>query len=158
MANRIDEALGPSVTPEFAEIVGFNRLASNEKPRTKAAGAQASSAAPATAAPKVAPEAPPIDPKIWRDTLATVDTTVSILADLPSVGNEGGIERKNLDQIADSMLPLVQFYSSKQATVATLWIVASLSMLSYTTVKVQQWRLRKVEKEREADDGRKAKR
>lgn len=76
-------------------------------------------------------EAAPLDPKIWRTTIAQADRIISaILA--------GGVPSEPadvLDPIADGVYPLVRYYSQRAPSVASLWLVAGLSALAYGAVK-----------------------
>jgi hypothetical protein len=108
----MSEPLGPAVTESFPAAVGLHELLTPEK-RAAAPGASPS---PAPAAPP-APEVPAVEfsPKLFLNALRVLDRIASRMLKVEPE------ESATVEELAEAIAPLVQYYGKNHSTVGALW-------------------------------------
>jgi hypothetical protein len=121
-------ALGAATLPEFSDAAGLESLATEGPPKR--------GRKPRVTSDDVSQVAPVFSKQIVSKLLAQIDHTVSILLEIRQEDQE------YIDGVAETVLPLANYYASKSESVVGMWIAAGLGLLTFAVVKYQRFRER----------------
>jgi len=126
----MSENLGPAVTDDFPQVVGLQDLMQSG-PANPAATATTPPPAPAPAAPR-----PEIPKDLAKNALTLIDSLLS-----RTVLQVDPEPAEIMQQLADALTPLLDYYSKDQPLVVVLWTAAVVALSGYgygKYAKVQQ--------------------
>lgn len=135
----MSDELGASVTTEFPDAVGLDKLlggggtgTGTTAPGTPTAPAAQPSPAPEPAA--AAPEVPPVElpPDMVTNGLRVLDRALSLLLNCDVESPEA------MAEVAATFDPLMKYYATAKPTVAALWASAIVGVAGYSMAKYQR--------------------
>lgn len=136
----MSEPLGPSITAEFPEAVGLDKLlgAGPSATGTTAPGSAEPGPAPTEPQPSAAPVPVPsvdIPPDMIRKGLQVLDRTLSSFLACDPESPEA------MKEVADTLEPLMAYYSKAKPTVSILWASAIIGIAGYGMTKAARYQL-----------------
>lgn len=125
----MSDTLGPAVTEAFPSAVGLHELLT---PAQRVAGAPAPGAPAPVPAP--APEVPAVEfsPRLFLNALRVLDRIASRLLKVEPE------ESATVEELADAIAPLVQYYGKNHSTVGALWGNFAVVLLGITYAKYEK--------------------